>query len=391
MASVTLYLDTRSARKDGTHALKLRVSHRQRSFFLPLDLYLRGDQWADGEVVRHANARSLNAYVRREQVAVEDRLRELKSEGWLDRLDIVALKERFRGGNAAQVPTFKEYLLRFADTREAPRTREVYRNTLGRIEAFADADRLQFSDMTVSWLREFEVFLRQDTPSVNGRAFHFRNIRAVFNDAINENVIGLELYPFRRFKIKQSATIKRSLTLEQLREIRDRSWCGSDPRMDLQEAADAFLLIFYLIGINVVDLMGLTEVRNGRVEYRRAKTHRLYSIRVEPEAQAILDRYRGSEGLLKWRERYSDYRGFTARTNKRLAVIGEALGVDGLTTYWARHTWATIAASLDIPKETIAAALGHGGNTVTDIYIDFDRRKVDDANRRVIDWVNNER
>ena len=58
-----------------------------------------------------------------------------------------------------------------------------------------------------------------------------------------------------------------------------------------------------------------------------------------------------------------------------------------LTTYWARHSWATIAASLDIPKETIAAALGHGGNTVTDIYIDFDVRKIDEANRRVIDWV----
>ena len=53
----------------------------------------------------------------------------------------------------------------------------------------------------------------------------------------------------------------------------------------------------------------------------------------------------------------------------------------------ARHTWATIAASLDIPKETIAAALGHGGNTVTDIYINFDQKKVDDANRKVIDYV----
>ena len=60
-----------------------------------------------------------------------------------------------------------------------------------------------------------------------------------------------------------------------------------------------------------------------------------------------------------------------------------------LTMYWARHTWATIAASLDIPKETIAAALGHGGNTVTDIYIDFDQKKVDEANRKVIDHVSN--
>ena len=59
-----------------------------------------------------------------------------------------------------------------------------------------------------------------------------------------------------------------------------------------------------------------------------------------------------------------------------------------ITTYWARHSWATIAASLDIPNETIAAALGHTyGNRITAIYIDFDMKKVDDANRKVIDWV----
>jgi integrase len=58
-----------------------------------------------------------------------------------------------------------------------------------------------------------------------------------------------------------------------------------------------------------------------------------------------------------------------------------------ISTYWARHTWATIAASLDIPKETIAQALGHSSNTVTDIYIEFDQRKVDVANRKVLDWV----
>ena len=59
----------------------------------------------------------------------------------------------------------------------------------------------------------------------------------------------------------------------------------------------------------------------------------------------------------------------------------------GISSYWMRHTWATIAAQLEIPKETIAAALGHGGNSVTDIYIDFDRRKIDEANRKVIDFV----
>jgi hypothetical protein len=59
-----------------------------------------------------------------------------------------------------------------------------------------------------------------------------------------------------------------------------------------------------------------------------------------------------------------------------------------LTTYWARHTWATIAAELDIPKETIAKALGHGGREVTDVYIRFDDKKIDKANRQVIDYLN---
>lgn len=61
-----------------------------------------------------------------------------------------------------------------------------------------------------------------------------------------------------------------------------------------------------------------------------------------------------------------------------------------LSQYWARHTWASIASELDIPKETIAEGLGHGDNTVTDIYIRYDHRKVDAANRKIIDYVNSE-
>ena len=97
-------------------------------------------------------------------------------------------------------------------------------------------------------------------------------------------------------------------------------------------------------------------------------------------------------------DRYSNHKDYMHRLNENLQKIGGMeLGKGGkklyrplhpeITTYWARHSWATIAASLDIPKETIAAALGHGGNTVTDIYIDFDRKKIDEANRKVIDWV----
>ena len=91
--------------------------------------------------------------------------------------------------------------------------------------------------------------------------------------------------------------------------------------------------------------------------------------------------------LLNFADGLKNYRMYYNRLSIALRDIGDSLKLPGLSSYWARHTWATIAASLDIPRDTIAHALGHGGNTVTDIYIDFDQAKVDQANRRVLDWV----
>lgn len=96
---------------------------------------------------------------------------------------------------------------------------------------------------------------------------------------------------------------------------------------------------------------------------------------------------------------YNNYKDFTHRLNLNLKRIGPVeIGKKGkkeikplfpdLSTYYARHTWATIAAKLEIPKETIAAALGHGGNSVTDIYINFDQKKIDEANRKVLKYIN---
>ena len=164
-----------------------------------------------------------------------------------------------------------------------------------------------------------------------------------------------------------------------------------------------FLLTFYLIGINIVDLARLTSesIVGGRIEYRRAKTGKLYSIKIQPEAQEIIDRYAGAKRLLSPFERYKSYRDYNHDLNDGLKRLGPANGKKArngvrkrtpiekdCSTYWARHTWATIAYGLDIPDETIAAALGHShGNRVTAIYIDKSIAKVDEANRKVIDYL----
>ena len=273
-------------------------------------------------------------------------------------------------------------------------TRACYLHTYDRVLSFAgsEASSLIFEDVTRSWLENFEKFLSRTSPSKNARNIHFRNIRAVFNLAIDDGIT--THYPFRTFKIRPVKTAKRSMTVEAL-----RTFINADVDEWQREYRDLFVLSFFLIGINPKDLMELSEIVDGRIEFNRSKTRRFYSIKVEPEALEIITRYAGTRHLIDPLDRYVKYKDYLSRWNKALKTIGTHydVGLRGartyhpifptLSCYWARHTWATIAASLDIPKETIAHGLGHGNETVTDIYIDFNMEKVDEANRRVIDWV----
>lgn len=112
----------------------------------------------------------------------------------------------------------------------------------------------------------------------------------------------------------------------------------------------------------------------------------------------ILERYKGGVHLINIFDRHKEHGSFMKQMNMALKRFGNIqIGKQGkktidslfpkLSYYWCRHSWATIAAELDIPKEVISHALGHGNNTVTDIYINFDYKKVDEANRKVIDCV----
>lgn len=302
--------------------------------------------------------------------------------------------------------TFAKWYNTFTWKHENARTRALYDQTWKWIKRFEpNADNLTFEDITKDWLDRFFVFMVPDTPSVNARNIHLRNIRAVFNDAIDNNIT--TSYPFRRMHIKPEPTKKRSLTVEQLRSLFD--W---DVLPWQQRYLDIFKLTFMLIGINTIDLLGLTDITpDGRIVYTRAKTHRLYNIKVEPEAMEIINRYRGKTHLLEFGETYTSYHAFCGKLDRGLKTIGKVIQIPNpkytgygcklfrtlrryepafpdLSIYWARHTWATIASDLDIADATISAALGHGhGNPTTAIYIDFNAKKIDDANRRVLDWV----
>lgn len=291
------------------------------------------------------------------------------------------------------VGEFVKHYEKFITLKQTEGTKGVYRHTLNKIRSFdSNIDDYSFTDITLQWLTDFETHCAQ-TANKNARNIHLRNIRAVFNSAIDYELT--THYPFRRFKIRPEATRKRSLSVEELRRLFD---------YPVEEYAliyrDMFKLIFILIGINVADLYYIKRITSdGRIEYKRAKTHRLYSIKVEPEALELINQYRGENYLLSLADNVAKHQYFTARCNKALKKFGEVKRVgrggkkifvsewEDLSVYWARHSWATIASQLDIPKEVISAALGHGSVSVTDIYIDFDSRKIDRANRMVLDYV----
>lgn len=363
------------------------------------------DHWDKNtsQVIGRADKQSLNVYIVQRKVEIDRIIQELTVSREIGKYSAVALKNyiqsRLCPDKEDDINMFAKYFLKVADTKSQS-THGVYMQTYRRMQAFTNnLDKLTFEDIDRSWLSSFNRFMEITAPSANARNIHFRNIRAVFNSAIDDGIT--TLYPFRKFKITPVKTAKRSLSVEQVRML-----FNYPVEEYLVKYVDMFKLIIYLVGINIIDLCHLKEIRDGRIEYHRAKTHRLYSIKIEPEAQEIIDKYRGEKYLLNPLDTYESHNDYAKHLNMALKRVGEvdiwsAKRKDGksyhkkiynglfpnITTYWARHTWATLASKLEIPKETIAAALGHGENTVTDIYIDFEQQKIDEANRKVIDYI----
>lgn len=414
MAKISVTLDSRP-KKDGSRAVILAFIHKRFRKQSKIGICLLPEQWDEANckvTPKHPQYKALNLKLKSIIASAEAVMAryvgwdvegetiysEIEQTIYPERAEKKKIAEEKAAEEAARLIAEKNSLIevarRFTELKK-PSTRLTYERTLKHIETFISTGQSNCLDeVNKAWLTAFDNYLAESNPSPNARALHFRNLRAVFNYAIDEELTAN--YPFRRFKIKTVKTDKRSLSVETLRQIL------TYPIEDWQVAyRDMFTLSFMLMGINFADMLNLErgDMREGRIVFNRHKTARLYSMKVEPEAMAIIEKYAGEKHLLSIMDSRKDYLQYIRQTNNALRKIGdcERSGLGGkkkhnaicsdLSTYWARHTWATIAASLDIPKETIAAALGHGGNTVTDIYIDFDRRKVDEANRRVLDWV----
>lgn len=405
MAAINVFLDSRRPVAGGLYPIKFSIYHNGKQRNIPTGIAIALNQWKDGKIVSHPQRVVWNNLIMRRLTEFNDALVKVSARRVVRLLSCEELKNELikeldplSASAINTAPEFLPALTEFANMANTKRTHDIYQETGRSISRYLSetgaAQPLTFPQITRKWLTEYDRWLQDHGNKTNARGIHMRNIRAVFNFAIKEDLVSLEIYPFKKFQIKTEATAKRSLTVDAIRRLFAYESSNRYDRL----ALDVFKLTFYLIGINIKDLYELkaADYVNGRISYVRSKTGRLYDIKVLPQAADIIDKYRSDNGasLLYFRTRhasvkqtYEDYSSLCHVVNDHLHIIAESLGLPRLTTYWARHSWATIAAELEIPKETIAAALGHGGDSVTDVYINFNLKKVDEANLRVADAV----
>lgn len=383
MATIKLYLDTRRAKADDTYPIRLAVNNHGETAFISLGQSVKKDEWDKRQcrIKKRPDRDFLNDYLRDRYDYYNRILMRLQmSEDYRGDISARQLRDNIiREAAGKKSATLKDMFVRYTSREMGNKTKKNYSVTWNTIAQFdKTSETLLLDDISRDWLERYNLFLINIGNCHNTRTVRIRHIAAVFNYAIDNELT--TNYPFRRLDLSIEPTKKRDLKVEELREVFSANVKEKDRKL-----LDSFKVMFLLIGINVHDLYDLTRdnIVDGRLEYKRLKTGKQYSILIQPEVVEIMNKYPGKDRLFSFCEHYANASSFAMVTNILLKKIRA-----GLTTYYARHTWATLAFKLGIPKDTISLALGHSfGVRVTGTYINADLSRVDEANRKVIDYV----
>ena len=412
MATIKAYLDNRKKSKTEMYKIRICVRSKNTVGYIPTNILIKEKNWHDGRIVGTTQDKQLNKLLDLTLSSLKLKLasigatHDIKMMTGKEIVALIAPNSSEKKKKVQDKTLVAAYWSKFIDRKDKPKTAEVYKTTLSMLGKYCDLDNLRFADITYTWLRDLEAWMEQRGNAVNTRSIHLRNLRAVYNEAIREGLISQENYPFRQFRIKTEQTAKRSLNVDELRKLRDYSG-----EAHIRKYIDVFFISFYLAGINMIDLLQLPKLEGGRIEYRRSKMGILCQLNVPQEALQLIRKYEGKERMLRFGEEYKNHKDFLHRMNENLQKVGIMFyeykqakngaihkskhyipDFPEITSYWARHTWATIAADIDIPDAVIDMALGHKSPyPMTDIYVRRNQKKVDEVVRAVIDYVNSDK
>lgn len=301
------------------------------------------------------------------------------------------IDEFLRYSNEYSLFNFMESMIVTLKQRNQLRTAETYKAALNSFKKFRNNEDVMLDAITSDTMMLYESHLKSRGNTPNTISFYMRILRAVYNNAVDNEVIE-NRNPFRKVFTGAEKTIKRALNLPTIKKIKHLD-LSLNSKTDF--ARDMFMMSFYLRGMSFIDMAYLrkTDLENGRVTYRRRKTGQRLTIEWTKEMQMILDKYpeNPTEYLLpiitkdKGNQR-RHARNVNESINHHLKKVAEKVGVlSPLTMYCARHSWASAAKAKGIPLSVISEGMGHDSETTTQIYLaSLETSVVDKANALII-------
>ena len=274
------------------------------------------------------------------------------------------------------------------------RTAETYTCALNSFIRFQGETDLFWEAVDSNLMMEYEVYLKAEGVCPNTSSYYMRGLRAIYNRAV-EKELTIQRYPFKHVYTGIDKTVKRAVSVKVIRQIRNLN-LEHNPMLDY--ARDIFMFSFYTRGMSFVDMAYLKkkDLHNGILSYRRQKTNQQLFIKWEKPMQEIIDKYdtTGTPYLLPiikdvGKDERRQYKNASHLVNCKLKKIGMQLGLTiPLTTYVARHGWASIAKSKNIPISTISEAMGHDSENTTRIYLaSLNTSVIDKANSLIIESI----
>ena len=359
-----VYNRKKQLNKQGTALVQVEALLNQRKVYFRTNLYLKPEHWnsRNAQVDNHPQAHDLNSML----FEFVLHLQAIELSLWKRGIPVTLslLKDTIRKDKPVNVtfPVFARIYVQESDRKRS--TKENLLTTITVLQEFRPG--LDFKDITYTFLRDFEVHLKEKGNSVNTIAKHLRQLRTLVNEAINQGYIPSDAYPFRKFKIKQEKGRKEFLTPDELRKLENLQ--VSDKR--LRHVLDAFLFCCYT-GLRYSDFCQLTPENIIRVNGKRW----LYFKSVKTDVEIRLPLHLLFEGkALAVLERYDIVTDFAkigpnSEANKYLAQLATLARIRKHITYHtARHTCATLLVHQGVPITTVQKLLGHTFVRTTEVY-----------------------
>ena len=407
--TIEAVLYTSKTLSNGQHPIMLRLTKNRKRKYISLHISLALQYWDAEKCKPRRNCpdkERIEALIQQKTQELQSQVMDFKTSDKEYTLNTLVEK----ASRKVVRQTVGEYLNGYIDRLLAEKrvgNAKTFQELRTSLTKFCRSLDFYFIDIDAEWLKRYEQWLRVERHySDNSIGIRFRSLRVLYNSAITDGLIKKTDYPFDTFKVSRfkEATAKRSLTKEDIRRIMDCEvrTLTKYPKPFLQLAKDLFLFSYLSCGINLTDILHIryADIVDGRLVFNRQKTGKLLSLQLQPAALDILDKYRQQNAHpqdyvfpvlrrsvhITAQQQYGRVQRTNKRINRYLKLIGEHLHLPiTLTTYVARHSFATVLKRSGVSTSIISESLGHSSEKITQIYLDsFENSQIDAAMQNLL-------